>query len=139
MFADDGSNEIADYIIVHEEAERTRVQLVHCKAARSADVPADRVDDLYEVLGQAVKCRRWLDARRMLKQVKHRAANAKGSQFLKGDLGILSSLLSDVTRLVYEVVIVQPSVAPSRRTPSSNLCTPQTPTTEAPTGFLFGF
>jgi hypothetical protein len=86
VFADDGSNEIADYVVVHQEPKRTRVQLVHCKAASSANIPADRVSDLYEVLGQAVKCRRWLDARRMLKQVKHRAANAKGS-LLQGRLG----------------------------------------------------
>jgi superfamily II DNA or RNA helicase len=111
VFADDGSNEIADYVIVHQETERIRVQVVHCKAARNAVIPADRVDDLYEVLGQAVKCRRWLDARRMLQQVKHRAANAKGSRFLKGDLSILSILLGDVTRLVYEVMIVQPGLS----------------------------
>lgn len=110
VFADDGSNEIADYVVVHEETKRIRVQLVHCKAAASAKVPADRVGDLYEVVGQAVKCRRWLDARRMLKQVRHRAANAKGSRFLRGDLPTLNTLLADVTRLVFEVVIVQPAL-----------------------------
>ena len=111
VFADDGSNEIADYVVVHQETERTRVQLVHCKAAKNSDVPGDRIDDLYEVLGQAVKCRRWLDARRILKQVKHRAANAKGSHFLSGNLSALSALLADVRRLVFEVVVVQPGLS----------------------------
>jgi hypothetical protein len=110
VFADDGSNEIADYVIVHKEAERTRVQLVHCKAAASAQVPGDRVGDLYEVLGQAIKCRRWLSARQMLKQVRHRVADTN-SHFVVGDITTLTALLGDPTRLVYEVVVVQPGLS----------------------------
>jgi hypothetical protein len=79
LFADDAANEIADYVAVRGEANRTLVQLIHCKASSSKRVPGDRVDDLYEVLGQAVKCRRWLDRRRLLKQVKHRLGNTASS------------------------------------------------------------
>lgn len=58
VFADDSSNEIADYIAVFESPEQVRVQLFHCKSADKFPIPGDRVEELYEVIGQAVKCRR---------------------------------------------------------------------------------
>lgn len=57
-----------------------------------------------------MKCRRWLDARRLLKQVKHRSANTR-SRFVVGDVATLTDQLEDVARLAFEVVVVQPGLS----------------------------
>lgn len=110
LFTDDASNEIADYVTVRRDQAQVLVQLIHCKAAKDDPVPGDRVKDLYEVLGQAVKCRRWLDRRRLLAQVRHRIGNT-GSRFIIGNFNQLSTLLDDASRLTFEVVVVQPALS----------------------------
>lgn len=120
LFADDGANEIADYVAVRAAATRVAVQLIHCKASSTDPVPGDRVEDLYEVLGQAVKCRRWLTARALLQQVSRRAAS-NPSRFLRGTLATLDALLNDQTRLVFEVVVVQPGLRSRPKPPVAHL------------------
>lgn len=110
LFFDDSSNEIADYVAVKRSVERTVVQLIHCKAAGRMPVPGDRVQDMFEVLGQAIKCRRWQDARRLLAQVRHRESKT-GSHFVVGNVGVLAELLEGVERLQFEVVVVQPGLS----------------------------
>ncbi|HEU0029914.1 MAG TPA: hypothetical protein VFQ53_04720 [Kofleriaceae bacterium] len=121
LFADDSSNEIADYLAVRREASRVLVQLIHCKAAGANPVPGNRVEDLFEVLGQAVKCRRWLDARRLIQQVKHRMTNTRQSRFIVGDVPTLETLLDDMTQLAYEVVVVQPGLSTAPKTTMADL------------------
>jgi superfamily II DNA or RNA helicase len=63
IFNDDGAGEVADFIaITSPENGTTDVQLFHCKAAARRPVPGDRVADLYEVVGQAVKSARFVSA-----------------------------------------------------------------------------
>ncbi len=115
VFLDDASNEIADYLSVEERDGRVVVTLYHCKAAHfskkgSSPVPNDRIEDLHEVVAQAVKCRRFLDARRLLEQLEHRATKTKNSKFVRGTLADAEKLLADPARVVFEVVIVQPAL-----------------------------
>ncbi len=110
LFADDGSNEIADFVAVRVAGALSHVELYHCKAAGSADVPTDSVADVYEVVGQAVKCRRWLDPSLLLARVKKRVAGAKNSKFEVGDLPTLATLLANSSKVVFHVVIVQPAI-----------------------------
>jgi hypothetical protein len=57
--------------------------LFHCTAS-SARNPGERVDDLYEVCGQAVKPAQWLDCKLMLGRLEERAAPA--SIFLRRNM-----------------------------------------------------
>ncbi len=63
IFDDDGSGEIADVISVFtenkDETLEIHVELYHCKYAKSGK-PAARIDDLYEVCGQAQKSIHWV-------------------------------------------------------------------------------
>lgn len=111
VFLDDAANEIADIIALREENGRVLVQLFHCKAASGKTVPNKQIEDLYEVVCQAVKCRRWLDARRLGEQIEHREKSTKKSRFLVGTLVRTHELLSDLSRLAFEVVIVQPALS----------------------------
>lgn len=120
VFADDGSGEIADYISIKSESTRTLVSFIHCKAAsrgrkgRKGTVPNDRVDDLYEVVGQAIKCRRWTDGRRLIAQLRHRMG--KSSRFIRGTFAQAEVLLGVPSRLAFEVLIVQPAISTSPKT-----------------------
>lgn len=55
---DDGSGEIADIVAVRVEGNDLVIKLIHCKYS-SEDAAGARVEDLYEVCGQAQKCVRW--------------------------------------------------------------------------------
>ncbi|MDQ3363907.1 MAG: DEAD/DEAH box helicase family protein [Myxococcota bacterium] len=118
LFFDDSSNEVADYVAVRSQAERVLVQLFHCKAARgpkppakTAPVPNERVDDLYEVLGQSIKCRRWLEPQKLITQLMQRTVTTKTSKFVVGDPTVLKTSLADVTRVDFEVIVVQPAIS----------------------------
>ncbi|NUP07979.1 MAG: DEAD/DEAH box helicase family protein [Polyangiaceae bacterium] len=110
LFLDDSTNEIADYVAVRDGSGGVLVQLFHCKAAKGKRVPRDRVTDLYDVLGQAIKCRRWLDARALVTQIEHRESKTS-SRFIVGNLARLKKLLADGSRVGFEVVIVQPGLS----------------------------
>lgn len=93
------------------------LQLVHCKASSKKD-PGSRVEDLYEVCGQAMKCvHRRRNVMATLGHLRRRAQNR-----LKDGRhdGVRSGLLADLDRVVdeaallrpeFEVVIVQPGLS----------------------------
>jgi hypothetical protein len=57
LFNDDGAGEAADFVaLTHVVGRGTQVDLYHCKAAEKRPIPGKRVTDLYEVIGQAIKC-----------------------------------------------------------------------------------
>ena len=61
-----------------------RIAMYHCKKS-GAPQPGNRVDDLYEVCGQAVKSSMWLQPERLLRQLLHRATLPSVRGFLRGD------------------------------------------------------
>lgn len=110
---DHGKGEMADYIAVTERDGMVRVGLYHAKKAGGAR-PGSRVDDAYDVCGQAVKSTHWAERRRVLEHVRARLRRAGGgTRFVKGDWDTLAHLLGDgVYRpLILEIAIVQPGFA----------------------------
>ena len=55
---DDNSGESADIVSIEETAETITIYLWHCKFA-GGETAGERVDDLYEVCGQAEKSVKW--------------------------------------------------------------------------------
>jgi superfamily II DNA or RNA helicase len=108
VFLDDGACEMADYIVLRREVDRAVAMLFHCKAAGGYPVPGDRVADAYEVCGQAVRSLRWSDARRLAKQIEHRAVHTK-SRFIRGTLADMKTILDGVP-CRFEIVVVQPGI-----------------------------
>jgi hypothetical protein len=112
VFCDDGSGEIADYITIEERNQVCYVTFYHCKAS-AARQPGNRVADLYEVCGQAVKSGSWLQPERLLDRLGHRAAFPSIRGFAKGDEAEAARLLggAEFRRGVqFEINIVQPGV-----------------------------
>ena len=121
VFLDDGAGEMADYVSIAEKDGTVTVSLYHCKAAkRDASVPNQQIASLYEVVGQAVKCRRYMDPRRLSDQLAHRRT-LKGSAFRRGDISLAQRLLAAPYRPVFQVVVVQPSLSTSPSEPIARL------------------
>jgi hypothetical protein len=117
IFYDHGTGEIADYIAVHGEEEDLVVTLFHCKGTKknrdgTAPNPGSRVEDVYEVCGQAVKCIRWLGREDKLLDNMRRRERDVGSHFLRGDAKQLDKLFREHGRKpLYRVALVQPGLS----------------------------
>lgn len=113
---DDDTGEIADVVVIEEQADRIIVHLWHCKYA-SGDEPGHRVKDLYEVCGQAQKSVKWTWSLRRLithlitRETKHK--RNRDTRFVRGSLHGLATLRKSSRRkfVEYRVGIVQPGLS----------------------------
>jgi len=111
VFYDHGSGEIGDFLTVKGEADHVLVTLYHCKGSGRAR-PGARVEDVYEVCGQAVKSKNWGNTSRLLQSVRSRFERRGGkSRFVKGDLPGLEALLGRTIDVQFQVAIVQPGIS----------------------------
>lgn len=118
VFNDDNSGEAADLIAIRKDDNDTlRLRLVHCKYTKAKN-KGSRVDDFYELCGQAQKSIRWKHNgfeylyEHMKKRDDTWAVNEK-TRFIKGDLSILNKLRKFARyapNLVFEVTLVQPGL-----------------------------
>jgi superfamily II DNA or RNA helicase len=115
VFDDDDSGEAADIVEVSEVGEEIIIRLYHCKFSGGA-TPAQRVKDLYEVCGQAVRSMKWTtDTRRLLThlQLRESLPNGRPSRFEKGDLKLLAGIKRRLRkrRVRFVISIVQPGLS----------------------------
>jgi superfamily II DNA or RNA helicase len=123
VFCDDGSGEMSDFISLEETAAGPRVKMFHCKASGGPQ-PGNRVDDLYDVCGQAVKSSVWLRPDQLLARLRHRATLNVVTGYVKGDEESANRILSQQARqqVQFDMYIVQPGVLKEGRTAAlSNL------------------
>jgi hypothetical protein len=107
---------MADFVAVTADQDNVRVALYHCKASSEAHA-SERVDDVYEVCGQAAKRVRWANPRIILEAVVRRlGSESGGSRFEKGDGVALQQILGSSNRrpVIFESVIVQPGLSKSQ-------------------------
>lgn len=119
---DDTSGEAADVIALNlcEDNKKILMSLYHCKFS-SSDKPGYRVDDMYQLCGQAQKSIKWKHdsfqnlydhvKRRHLKWVENGF-----DRFIKGSLSLLDQFkkMTHTHEIVFEVVIVQPGLSKSK-------------------------
>jgi superfamily II DNA or RNA helicase len=115
VFDDDDSGEAADIVELSESGDEIVVRLYHCKFSGGAS-PAQRVKDLYEVCGQAVRSMKWTtDTRRLLThlQLRESLPNGRPTRFAKGDLRLLASIKRRLRkrRVRFEISVVQPGLS----------------------------
>jgi superfamily II DNA or RNA helicase len=125
LFDGDGKGEVADIVALRRQGDKVSVGLWHWKYS-SADEPGARINDLYDLCGQAQKCVHWReDPRRMLKHLLHqedaRIKVGKSSRFERGSRTDINRLSLAVRQLSfeYEVFVVQPGLAKAEITPAS--------------------
>jgi hypothetical protein len=118
---DDGAGEVADIVALKIEGSNLVVNLVHCKY--STGQPGARVEDLYEVCGQAQKSiRRRLNHEAMIEKLIYREKNRQRkysySGIIVGDESKLMGI-ADKSRLLrpkFTITIAQPGVSKSLAT-----------------------
>jgi superfamily II DNA or RNA helicase len=118
---DDGTGEIADIVALRIDAAGLLVRLVHCKYSHGA-APGARVEDLYEVCGQAQKSIMWRrnDLQPFFRTLHDRARKKQQrdgvSPFEAGDLRKLFELRDKALglRRRMEIVIAQPGLSHAR-------------------------
>lgn len=121
VFNDDGAGEAADFItLTRPQHGPIAVALYHCKAAARAPVPGHRVEDLYEVTGQAVKSVRFASPDLLRTQLLRRLRR-NAARLVKGARADIDAMLADGTTLVMTVFIVQPGVGRHLRRAQSSL------------------
>lgn len=104
---DDGTGEIADYIIIDEET--ATIGFYHCKASEK-ESPGARVGDIYEVFGQACKSTMWVRYSGLIKYINDHITR-RGSPVLQGSIG--KGLVSryQINQWAYKIVVVQPGLS----------------------------
>lgn len=119
---DDGPGEAADLIALKQLDKEIILDLYHCKFS-SQPHPGRRLNDLYEICGQAQRCVRWkhVGLPYLYFHIKHREGKwvvGKSSRFLKGNMAQMAALknMSRGMPVKFKVHIVQPGVSASRIT-----------------------
>ncbi len=120
VFNDDGKGEIADLVAIRENKGVIYIDLYHCKycpQTKGVAAPGARVDDVYEVCGQASRSVKWLyTGEKFFDRLMDRYQKSlpkKFDRFLKGDpqqLEILRNKCHD-HELIFKFVIVQPAIS----------------------------
>ena len=113
---DDDQGEAADIVAIEETADTITVYLWHCKYSHLAE-PGRRVDDLYEVCGQAQKSIKWtwslqtLIRHLIIRETKH--ARGRDSRFIRGSTHELATLRKGARRkfVGFRIGIVQPGLS----------------------------
>lgn len=110
MIYDHGTGEMADFIAIRETDTMVRISMFHVKAMTAANFNSD-VNDIYEVLQQAIKSSIWLKTKSVLLQ--KILSRRKGGKciFIRGKLDELKQALRSDKRLVAEMYVVQPSIS----------------------------
>jgi hypothetical protein len=114
IFDDDGTGEVADVVAIRRSSRTLIIDLFHCKYS-AGKMPGARVEDLYEVCGQAQKSVRW--AEQFIELLNHlrrreddRLSAGKGSRFERGSINTLIGLINQSREMHadFSVTVVQP-------------------------------
>lgn len=113
---DDESGEAADLVCIKEYDDHILLSLYHCKFS-ATEKPGARLQDLYEVCGQAQRSIRWKHTGMnfLFKHIKKREEKWRRygySRFLVGDMPKIQYIreLSRTKPLKFKVTIVQPGI-----------------------------
>lgn len=113
MFDDDGRGEVADIVGVNHDESNIYVDLFHLKFAHDART-SQRIDNFYEVCGQAQKSLKWKNVEmNLFHRLIYRATHtAKGeNRILKGNMELMQQLSQEAAiskRVRVNLHIVQP-------------------------------
>lgn len=116
VVTDHGSGELADFLSMTVDEDPVRVRLYHCKGAGGPQ-PGRRVGDLYEVIGQSIKCVPWtLVPSSLCQELLRRLDQREAFRVIHGDEDEfreeLDRLVQTTRRqLRIEVIAVQPGVS----------------------------
>lgn len=107
---DHGSGEMADFITIKEKDASIDVELYHAKKS-GGNAEGDRVNDVYDVCGQASKSLIWTTNKNtLLKKIVDRVTG-KERKFIRGTVGDCRTILGKSKILKFTIHIVQPGIS----------------------------
>lgn len=113
VIIDHGSYEIADVVAIQSVDGRQRVHFFHCKAAGGQ--PSARLDDLYEVIGQAIRSARWANPQALWRELTRRVEFRPSLEVVgatRADaLAQLNAFVADTPDTEVYVWVVQPGLS----------------------------
>jgi len=117
---DHGSGEVADYVTIAEDQDTTTFVYYHCKGSAKR-LPGARVDDVFEVCGQAQKSVAWASLARLELKLRY---HKRASVFIRGNQELLRQVLERAkdTQQRFEIKIVQPGISKARLTQAMSEC-----------------
>jgi superfamily II DNA or RNA helicase len=106
---DHGTGEIADFVTLQRRDDRCLIALYHCKGSETPQ-PGARVEDVYEVCGQAQKSVATGSLPRLQARLR---ARRNRTRIIKGTADDLRTLLAAAQNLrpEFEIVVVQPGIS----------------------------
>tara|TARA_R110002072_G_scaffold302796_1_gene488823 strand:- start:12044 stop:15292 length:3249 start_codon:yes stop_codon:yes gene_type:complete len=118
IYNDDNSGEMADIVAIKMNKESITLDLYHLKYAKGAS-PSSRIDNFYEVCGQAQKSLKWKHCERRI-LFDHLFKRLKNKQrIIKGDEDLLESIQNKALwdmELIFNISIVQPGLSRNKVT-----------------------
>lgn len=107
---DHGSGEMADFITIKENEASIEIELYHAKKSGGQE-EGDRVNDVYDVCGQANKSLVWTTNKgTFLKKLISRVKGKEDQKFIKGSIDECKTILSKPKVLKFVIHIVQPGI-----------------------------
>jgi hypothetical protein len=122
---DDDTGEVADFVVIDDSASEVRFTFYHAKASEGRNA-GERLADVYEVCGQAVKSIRWtLSPTVLVERLLARSRGREDDRMVVGVRDGLKIILDSVKhkRVSYEIVIVQPGISRAKMT-ADNIALP---------------
>jgi hypothetical protein len=123
VITDHHSGEMADFIMITAGASFVTVALLHCKSSAERK-PGARVEDFYEVAGQAVRSIRWIGGADFWSELGRRLQDRDSCEVVTGVAPDVAAQVAawtlepPITR--FQVWIVQPGADVDRITASAN-------------------
>jgi hypothetical protein len=114
IIVDDGSNEMADMVVIQAHGVRdAAVDLVHCKWSSELQ-PGHRLEDLYQLVCQTSRGLRWADAAAIFREIRRRLDERNKTKCVRGDIVALKRQLEAYTtappRTTFRAFAVQPGL-----------------------------
>ena len=120
IFDDDGAGEVADVVAIRRSGRTLIVDPFHCKYSTGA-LPGARLQDLYEVCGQAQKSVRWAGRfvellHHLLRREHDRLSAGRPSRFESGMIATLIGIINQSREMhaEFSVTIVQPGYSKAK-------------------------
>lgn len=118
---DDGNGEVADFVSIDESDTDVRFTFYHAKGSQSPK-PGERLADVYEVCGQAVKSIHWtLSSEKLVARLLSRSKDREDEWLVVGSREDLKDLLKSIAgkKVSFEIVIVQPGISKGSMKPDN--------------------
>lgn len=118
VVTDHGSGELADLVAITETGEAAEVSLLHCKG--SSQPPGGRVEDLYEVVGQALRHVVWCRPGTVFwRELQRRVRDRSATSLVHGDPDVFAHTLETwsvgaAPATTFRVIVVQPALLQAR-------------------------